>query len=237
MRSKFNNIVILTGAGISEESGIQTFRGSNGMWGKNKIDDVATLQAFFENPNLVHDFYNKRRRNLLSDLVKPNLAHDALANAEKKFEGSFTIITQNIDNLHERAGTKNVIHLHGELLKMKCTKCMAINHCDFDLHVNSKCPRCGFDDSLRPDVVWFGEISDKLVQCYNLLKRCDLFVSIGTSGIVHPASSFVKKCSSLCVKIEVNIEETENSRDFDFHFFGKSSEVVPRLIKDILKID
>ncbi len=233
---KFGKILVLSGAGISEESGIQTFRGSNGMWNNHRIEDVASPKAFIRNPNLVHEFYNIRRSNLLSDSVAPNSAHSFLAKIEEEYKDNFYIITQNVDDLHERAGNKNVIHMHGELLKVICTKCKEKSECRTEIGIASYCPSCGENNSLRPDIVWFGEMPKDLDRCYDLLKKCDLFISVGTSGVVHPAASFVNRVSSMCTKVEVNLKKSEISEYFDLHFYGPASIKVEEAFNELLKI-
>lgn len=229
------HIVILTGAGISAESGIKTFRDSNGLWENHDIMEVASPSGFDRDPELVHRFYNLRRKQLLSDEVHPNQAHLALAQLEKKFAGKLTIITQNVDNLHEVAGSTNVIHMHGELLKMKCMESGKSLLNKRDIHLDTPCPCCLKPGNLRPDIVWFGEYPKHMNQIQQELENCDLFVSIGTSGVVYPAAMFVqiaKSSGSHCV--EVNIEQTQVSDDFDFHLQGPASETVQNLVNLIL---
>ena len=167
----FKNVVVLTGAGISAESGIKTFRDSNGLWENHAIEDVASPEGFARNPALVLDFYNQRRRQLFSDEVAPNLAHEALVRLEEKFP--ITIVTQNVDNLHERAGSSNIIHMHGELAKMKCSRTGTKYAVEGDLVGKDRCQCCDQEGTLRPDIVWFGEMPYYMDRILELLDTCD----------------------------------------------------------------
>lgn len=225
------NIVILTGAGISAESGLDTFRGNNGMWGKYAIEEVATPEAFKTDPQKVQAFYNQRRSQLKD--VNPNKAHQALAELEEKWDGEFTLITQNVDDLHERAGSKNLIHMHGELKKARCTQTHQIVECEEDLDVTTPSP---FDKTgvLRPHIVWFGEVPLAMDVIFSKLDQADIFVCIGTSGNVYPASGFAQHVYLRgCETIEVNIETSEISNFFQKRLIGKATEKVPELL-DIL---
>lgn len=237
MNLNFNpqHIVILTGAGISAESGIRTFRDANGLWEDHDIMEVASPQGFDRDPELVHRFYNLRRQQLLSDEVHPNQAHLSLAKLEEDFKGKLSIITQNVDNLHEQAGSKNVIHMHGELLRMKCVETGKSLLNKRDIHVETPCPCCLKIGNLRPDIVWFGEYPMHMAKIEEELSQCDLFISIGTSGVVYPAAMFVQLAKSngaYC--IEVNLEQTQVSDDFDMHMQGPATETVENLVKLIL---
>lgn len=236
MNDAFKKIVILTGAGVSEESGIQTFRGANGIWNSYPIEEVASPKAFLENPKLVHEFYNFRRNKLLEEGIRPNRAHEVIAELEREYKQNFTLITQNVDNLHERAGSQNIIHMHGELLKMRCTKCKNVNYCDFELGIASRCPNCHQNNCLRPDIVWFGEFPKRLDDCYQALRDCDLFISIGTSGNVYPAAAFVDRVPLGCTKVEINLESTITSHNFDLHFYGKASKVLEEVVYEDLSL-
>ncbi|MGH1461404.1 MAG: Sir2 family NAD+-dependent deacetylase [Neptuniibacter sp.] len=230
------SIVILTGAGISAESGIRTFRASDGLWEDHKVDDVATPEAFERDPHLVHRFYNERRKQLLSDSVKPNPAHHALAKLENKFPGKSLLVTQNIDNLHERAGSENLIHMHGELLNMRCKNTGMVYRTDSDSQPEDLCQCCGSSGNLRPDIVWFGEMPMQMDRIYNALENCDLFISIGTSGHVYPAAGFVEMANACgAVTVELNLEPSKKESAFDHHIYGHASEVVPEFINDILE--
>ena len=181
-------IVVLTGAGISAESGIRTFRGADGLWENHRVEDVATPKGFARNPDLVQQFYNERRRQILSGSVDPNPAHKALARLEKDYPGRVTVVTQNIDNLHERGGSKNIIHMHGELLSGFCAFCGSRFPLEGDLQTGETCDSCGRIGGLRPDIVWFGEMPYRMEEIYELLAECGLFIAVGTSGmsIRHP---------------------------------------------------
>lgn len=175
-------IFVLTGAGISAESGVPTFRGSNGLWEGHRIEEVATPEAFRRNPSLVHRFYNQRRIDIQSR--EPNLAHRSLARLESAFGNDFTLVTQNVDDLHERGGSNNVIHMHGELLKVFCTRCRGKKSCRTELTPESTCDKCSAKGTVRPDIVWFGEIPYHMEQIEAALVKCDLFAAIGTSAMV-----------------------------------------------------
>lgn len=189
-KPRSGSIVVLTGAGISRESGLQTFRDPDGIWAKVNVEDVATPGAFSRNPARVHDFYNTRRRQLVSGTVHPNRAHFALAELERSWTGTVTLVTQNIDDLHERAASVRVIHMHGELLMARCCRCGDRTRCVHDLTTESRC--CGATGTMRPDVVWFGEMPVRMDEIEAALDHADLFISIGTSGNVYPAAGFVQ---------------------------------------------
>lgn len=227
------NIVILTGAGISAESGIQTFRGADGLWEGHRVEDVATPEAFERNPELVQRFYNERRTRLLDGTVHPNPAHLALARLEKEYPGRVLLITQNIDDLHDRAGSKNLLHLHGELLKCRCVVCGHTGEIRMDLTTSSPCPECDSTGTLRPDIVWFGEMPYHLDEISAALSRADLFVSIGTSGLVYPAAGFVAMAATNRAEtLELNLEATSGA--FNDRRLGPASEVVPLWVSEIL---
>lgn len=216
------NIVILTGAGISAESGIRTFRASDGLWEEHRVEDVATPEAFERNPELVQRFYNIRRQQVKT--VKPNPAHLALAELEAEWPHEYLLVTQNIDDLHERAGSNKLIHMHGEILKKRCTKTGNV----FECHDNIT----GTD--YRPHIVWFGEMPLLMDKIYEALRNCDLFISIGTSGNVYPAAGFVAEAKMGGAEtVEINLEPT-NSRYFDEKISGLASEEVPKFVKAIL---
>jgi NAD-dependent deacetylase len=234
--SKDSLIVILTGAGISAESGLKTFRDMDGLWETHRIEDVATPEAFERNPELVQDFYNQRRRQLFTSSIQPNAAHQALARLESLWPGKVCIVTQNIDNLHERAGSKNILHMHGELTKVKCLQCHRGSDWQMDVTKASVCPLCSKAGSLRPDIVWFGEIPYHLDEIDELLRTCGLFVSIGTSGAVYPAAGFVAevRAHGLAQTIEINKEASEVRQLFNESRLGLASHLVPRLVDEIL---
>ena len=234
MVSRPRSIVVLTGAGISAESGIETFRAAEGLWANHRVDDVATLEGFARNPQLVYAFYNQRRRQLLTPEISPNAAHSALAKFEHEFGGEFLLVTQNVDNLHERAGSENLIHMHGELLKMSCLNSKLIFDVSEDFDYDTQCRCCRSAGNLRPHVVWFGEMPLQMNRINRALENCDMFVAIGTSGNVYPASGFyqtakIRKAST----VELNLERTGSS--FDQHIYGPATESVPQFFKSLLR--
>ena len=229
-------IVVLTGAGISAESGIRTFRASDGLWEDHRIEDVATPEAFDRDPRLVHRFYNQRRQQLLSDEVAPNAAHYALAKLEAALPGQVLVITQNIDNLHERAGSQNLIHMHGELLNLRCVDSGVIYRSEQDCMPEDLCDCCGSGGNLRPDIVWFGEMPLQMEACYRALDSCRLFLSIGTSGNVYPAAGFVEVANSAGARtVEINLEPSRVHTAFDEHIQGLAGEAVPSFVEEYLK--
>lgn len=233
MRRPVNSIVVLTGAGISAESGINTFRASDGLWENHRIEDVATPEGFQCNPQLVHDFYNARRRHLLSDEIRPNPAHSALARLEHEFPGNVLIVTQNVDNLHERAGTGALLHMHGELLKMRCTVSNLVYDIREDISFDSECRCCRTPGNLRPDIVWFGEMPMHMPRIVAALESCDLFMSIGTSGNVYPAAGFYQTAKSRgAYTVELNLDPTQSQ--FDEHIYGAAASIVPEFVQRLL---
>ena len=227
------SIVILTGAGISQESGIATFRSEDGLWAKHRIEDVCTPEAYERNPVLVQDFYNARRKELVG--VKPNAAHLALAKLEQKWPGKFLLVTQNIDDLHGRAGSKKLLHMHGELNKGFCTDCDAVFVWKDDMSVESQCPNCGKIGRVRPYIVWFGEIPYDMDAIYAALNECELFISIGTSGNVYPAAGFVAHASHKGAHtVELNLEESLGASNFDDGRYGPATKMVPAYVEELL---
>ncbi len=224
-------LVVLTGAGISAESGLQTFRDANGLWENHRVESVASPEGFDRDPILVHQFYNQRRKQLKE--VNPNAAHIALANLEAAWPGDFLLITQNVDDLHERAGSKKVLHMHGELKKALCKSCGGRNSWDGDLSAKDECPTCGHRGSLRPDIVWFGEVPYGMEKIMDALQACDIFISIGTSGRVYPAAGFVKMAKQ-AFRIELNLTSSDVSDDFADHRIGPASATVPNLVAELL---
>ena len=232
---KYKNIVILTGAGISAESGVKTFRASDGLWEDHRVEDVATPEAFERDPELVQRFYNERRQPILDNLVTPNPAHYALSKLASEFVGSVTLITQNIDNLHEQAGSKNVLHMHGEILKMRCKNTGKIFVCEHAISVSDECECCNTANNLRPHIVWFGEMPIYMDEIYAELSKCDLFIAIGTSGNVYPAAGFVQVANEVGADtLEVNLEESQVANAFDSAIYGKAGEVLPNWVEDFL---
>ena len=232
---KYKRIVVLTGAGISAESGIKTFRDQNGLWEEFNIEDVATLDGYKRNPALVLDFYNNRRKDFCFGDVKPNTAHFALAKLEAEFDGEFLLVTQNIDNLHEQSGSKNVIHMHGELLKVRCPNTNQAIEWKENLSEDDLCHCCQYPTNLRPHVVWFGEMPLGLDRIYHDLSQADLFIAIGTSGSVYPAAGFVEEAKTVAADtIEINIEESDYQSHFEYKITGKATEKLPELVNEIL---
>lgn len=226
-------LVILTGAGISAESGIQTFRDANGLWENHRIEEVASPEAFRSNPDLVHNFYNIRRRQLKGADIKPNAAHFALSKLEDAWPGNFHLISQNVDDLHLRAGSKKVLNMHGQLNQVLCEACSQSMYWANDLSVTSVCKFCGHVGMLRPDIVWFGETPHFIGLIEDLVHAADIFVAVGTSGVVYPAAGFVRLASE-AVKIEVNLAPTEASKYFDEVLLGLSTQIVPHLVHRLL---
>jgi len=228
------SIVILTGAGISAESGLKTFRDSGGLWEGRSVEEVATIEAFGKDPETVNRFYNARRRQLSE--VTPNRAHLALARLGEHLGDSLTLITQNVDDLHERGGSKNVLHMHGQLLRKKCVWCGVESDCQEDLSLTDVCPNCQRDGGMRPDIVWFGEIPKYLNEIDSALRSASLFVSIGTSGHVYPAAGFVEMARlSGTPTLELNAESTQKSNLFDETRTGMATQIVPAFVEEILK--
>jgi NAD-dependent deacetylase len=230
------DIVILTGAGISAESGIATFRDKDGIWAKHDIEDVATPEAFARDPTRVQEFYNARRRSLFAPEIAPNAAHEALARLEAAWPGGVLIVTQNIDDLHERAGSRNLLHMHGELGKSRCAACGDIRPHTGDLAAEDACHACGAVGALRPHVVWFGEMPLEQERTYAALEACALFVSIGTSGNVYPASGFVHEVRMLgrAHTVELNLEPSLGESLFAERHYGPASTIVPEFVDRLL---
>lgn len=236
MSAPYEHIVVLTGAGISAESGLDTFRDKNGLWSQISIEEVATPAAFRRDPAKVHAFYNLRRRHVQA--AGPNDAHYALARLEAEFDGEVCVITQNIDNLHERAGSRNLIHMHGEILKVRCDHCAQVGPWHGDLSTDTACPACGMVGSLRPHVVWFGEMPLEMERIGEHLCRCDLFVSVGTSGSVYPAAGFVELVrESGCGRmVELNLEPSFGENLFTERVYGHAGKVVPSFVSSLLTL-
>lgn len=233
MNRPLRSIVVLTGAGISAESGIKTFRAADGLWENHPIDDVATPEGFQRNPQLVYEFYNQRRRQLMLDSISPNPAHSALARFEHDFDGEFLLVTQNVDNLHERAGSQNLLHMHGELLKMRCLNSQMVFDISEDFSFDTECRCCRSAGNLRPHIVWFGEMPFHMNRINQALESCDLFVAIGTSGNVYPASGFYQTAKiRKAATVELNLEKTGSG--FDKHIYGNASEIVPDYFSSLL---
>jgi NAD-dependent deacetylase len=225
--------LVLTGAGISAESGIRTFRDTGGLWEEHSVEEVATPHGFIRNPKLVWDFYKERYSQSLT--VKPNPAHYALKKLEDRLGNNFHLITQNVDGLHGRAGSKRVYEMHGRLCSCYCTNCKSRYHMD-DVNLAEDipcCRKCG--NSLRPDIVWFGEIPFYLYEIEEHLKTCDVFMVVGTSGTVYPAAGFVMTAKLFGARtIAVNLDKPDNLGFIDEFYLGKSGELIPGIVEDIL---
>jgi NAD-dependent deacetylase len=228
-----SHIVILTGAGISAESGIDTFRDAGGLWENHPIEQVATPEGFTKDPELVHRFYNLRRAALST--VEPNAAHIALGRLQDAFQGRLTLVTQNVDDLHERGGSTDVIHMHGELLSAFCTACNYRWEQRSDLSPTTPCPACRTAGGPRPDIVWFGEMPYQMRRLEAAVQSCDLFVSIGTSGAVYPAAGFVHLARTFDAQtLELNLEPSHGSAAFDEARHGPATQLVPQWVNSIL---
>jgi NAD-dependent deacetylase len=227
------NIVILTGAGVSAESGLATFRGPDGLWEGHRVEDVATREAFARDPALVHAFYDARRAKL--GRVEPNAAHRALARLDAEWPGELLLVTQNVDDLHERAGSKRLIHMHGQLAKGWCLACDERFGWTGPMGEGAECPECGERGSVRPDIVWFGEMPYQMDAIEEALRRCDLFVSIGTSGAVYPAAGFVQTAGYGGARtLEMNLEPSLGSVFFDESRTGRAGDLVPAWVEEVL---
>lgn len=229
-----DSIVVLTGAGISAESGLPTFRGAGGIWENHRVEEVASPETFNRDPELVHRFYNERRRLLLSPDVRPNPAHRALANFENQYPGEFLLVTQNIDHLHEQAGSRAVIHMHGELLRKRCQSCGRVSPVLEDVSADHVCEQCGVQGALRPHVVWFGEMPLAMDRIYPALNECDLFLSLGTSGNVYPAAGFVEIVNTNGGhSVEINLEPSATESSFSQKIYGQAGQMVPRFLEKL----
>ena len=229
----FSSIVILTGAGISAESGLATFRAADGLWEGHRVEDVATPEAFARDSGQVHRFYDARRARLGE--VEPNAAHVALARLDAEWPGDLLIVTQNVDDLHERAGARRLLHMHGELLRGWCLRCNDRFAWTGDMGGDAACPSCDTRGMVRPDIVWFGEMPHEMEMIEAALRNCGLFVSIGTSGAVYPAAGFVQTAKYVRARtLEINLEPSQGSIFFDERRFGSASEEVPKWVAEVL---
>lgn len=234
-----DSIVILTGAGISAESGLATFRSGDGLWANYKIEDVCTPQALIRNPDLVHEFYNMRRRELQNPEIQPNAAHVALAKLQQEWPGDVFLVTQNVDNLHERGGSPKVIHMHGELTSLFCRnkKCAVKIKTESDSTKDMICPSCEQTGTLRPDIVFFEEMPYHIDTIYQALGKSKLFLSIGTSGNVYPAAAFVDIArGSGAVTVEINLEPSANKALFNEGCYGPATVEVPQFVDRLLTL-
>ena len=230
------NVFVLTGAGVSAESGLGTFRDEGGLWSEYDLEEVATPEGFARDPARVHAFYNRRRANLAG--ARPNAAHAALARLERELAargGALFLCTQNVDDLHEQAGSRRVVHMHGELKRTRCHAC-GHSHADAaELSLERACPGCGRAGALRPDVVWFGETPVRLDAIYQALAEADLFCAVGTSGAVYPAAGFVAEARSAGVRTcELNLQPSDNAWMFDERRYGPAGDIVPAWVDDVL---
>ena len=227
------NIVVLTGAGVSAESGLATFRGPDGLWEGHRVEDVCTPEAFRRDPALVHAFYDARREKLGS--VKPNTAHEALARLDADWPGELLLVTQNVDDLHERAGSRRLLHMHGELARAWCVACDERFTWTGPMGESAICRSCGTPGKVRPDIVWFGEMPYEMERIDEALRRCELFVSIGTSGAVYPAAGFVQTARYCGADtLEINLEPSLGSYLFDESRVGKAGDLVPSWVDQVL---
>jgi len=227
------NIVILTGAGISAESGLATFRGPDGLWEGHRVEDVATPEAFARDPVLVQAFYDARRARLKQ--IVPNAAHAALARLDAEWLGELLIVTQNVDDLHERAGAHRLLHMHGALKSAWCLACDARTAWEEGLGDGPACPACGVSGRLRPDIVWFGEMPYEMERIDRALMAADLFVSIGTSGAVYPAAGFVQTARYCGARtLEINLEPSLGSSHFHESRVGRAGTLVPAWVAEML---
>jgi len=227
------NIVVLTGAGVSAESGLATFRGPDGLWEGHRVEDVCTPEAYRRDPALVHAFYDARREKL--GTVEPNEAHRALARLDTAWPGDLLLVTQNVDDLHERAGSKRLLHMHGELTSGWCLACGERFAWDGVMGESASCPSCSATGHVRPDIVWFGEMPYEMERIEEALRRCDLFVSIGTSGAVYPAAGFVQTARYCGAKtLEMNLEPSLGSYLFEESRTGRAGELVPAFVDELL---
>jgi NAD-dependent deacetylase len=231
--TEIRNIVVLTGAGISAESGVPTFRGPDGLWEGQRVEDVATPEAYRRDPDLVLDFYDQRRAKLTT--VEPNPAHVALGRLDAEWKGKLLIITQNVDDLHERGGAKRLLHMHGELNSGWCLACGGRWPFEGKMAVHPPCAACGVSGHVRPDIVWFGEMPYRMEEIDEAIAICDLFVSIGTSGAVFPAAGFVQTARYAGAQtLEINLDPSEGSIFFEESRMGRAGDLVPQWVEAVL---
>jgi NAD-dependent deacetylase len=230
-------IVVLTGAGISKESGIDTFRDKDGLWTRVNLEEVATIEGWHRDKRKVLEFYNETRQSFRAAHIVPNAAHEALARLERKYEGEVTVVTQNIDPLHEQAGSKHVLHMHGRDGEIRCMNCGKVTESDIDLTPQSVCPNCKAVGELRPNIVWFGEMPQHMDEINAALERCGLFLSVGTSGEVYPAAGFVlqvRRSNPRAHTVELNLEPSANRTLFREHIYGPATLTVPAFVDRVL---
>lgn len=234
MNKQYKHILVLTGAGVSAESGLATFRDAEGLWNNHKVEDVATIDAFERNPEYVHAFYNEMKPELSA--AKPNSAHLALAKLEKEYTGEVNIVTQNVDTLHEKAGSRKVYHIHGQINQAVCLNCGQILETWDAVDTQTVCPHCHIVGMMKPNIVFFGESLLYMNEVERLLKACDLFISVGTSGVVYPAAGFVQAAKYHGAETwEFNLEAGANNYLFDKHIYGKCGTTLPAFVDELLK--
>ncbi len=231
----FQNIVILTGAGISAESGLATFRAANGLWNNHRVEDVATIEAFQCNPAYVHEFYNELKKELVK--ANPNAAHMAITRLQKEYPAAIiSVITQNVDTLHEKAGNQNIYHVHGQIDQAVCLNCGHVLQGFGDVDTETVCPQCQVIGMMKPNIVFFGENLLCMDKVDELLRHCDLFLSIGTSGVVFPAAAFVQTAKYYgAATFEFNLEPTSNNFYFDKHIMGPAGTTLPAFVDELIK--
>jgi NAD-dependent deacetylase len=228
--ARSDRIFVLTGAGVSAESGIPTFRGSGGLWHNYRIEEVASPRAWARDPRLVWEFYSMRRRVAAS--AKPNPAHASLAELERKIGDRLFLCTQNVDDLHEQAGSTNVIHMHGELFKSRCDQCNRPPFLDRKVYEPPpELPRCDCGGGIRPHICWFGEVPFELERIFRVLDECTIFIAVGTSGVVEPAASFVARVGNRVQTIYIGPEEPANEYAFSNCYLGNAGEVLPSFFR------
>lgn len=234
MNKTYRKIAVLTGAGISAESGLATFRSSNGLWNNHKVEDVASIEGFERNPALVHDFYNDLKLEIQK--AKPNAAHLAITRLQREYPAEVNVITQNVDTLHEKAGCKNVYHIHGQINQAVCLNCGHILETWGDVDTQTVCPYCNIAGMMKPNIVFFGENLLCMDKVDTILRTCDLFVSVGTSGVVYPAAGFVQIAKYYGADtIEFTLDMTANNYLFDRHVYGKAGETLPSYVEELIK--
>lgn len=230
----YGDIVILSGAGISAESGIPTFRDSDGLWNNHRIEDVATIEAYYRNPEMVHDFYNELKKDLQN--AEPNPAHTAITRLQNEYKnGTVSVVTQNVDLLREKAGNKNIYHIHGQINQAVCMNCSHVITTWGDVDTQTVCPQCGAVAMMKPNIVFFGENLLCMNEVDALLDKCKLFIAIGTSGAVYPANTFARIAKYHGADtIEFNLHTTVNNHDFDRHIIGKAGTTFPKFVESLL---
>lgn len=233
MRKKYNRILFLTGAGISAESGLSTFRSEDGLWNKHRVEDVATIEAYYRNQDYVHDFYNNMKPELWN--TSPNNAHLAITKLQQEYPAEVNIVTQNVDTLHEKAKSKNVYHIHGQINQAVCMNCGHVLETWGDVSSETACTNCHIIGMMKPNIVFFGENLLYMDKVDGLLRTSDLFISVGTSGLVFPAAGFVQTAKYYGADtIELNLEPTSNNIYFDKHIMGKAGTTLPKFVEELL---